>query len=180
MQRTLIINTCHIVRKFLAEQRIRSLWYRHSFENQWNCCEVRNVDDDDTSTTAMAKRFELYQHKCSNHRIWFRKYLFQFLLLALSKYQYSPSAPRTPSPHMSSTISYKDSEYRDILYLYHDIVTFTSFSTELYLNIHKWHYPHSVCLCVVYNSEKTFCLCTGDAVVLLECKFYILVMYWSQ
>jgi len=53
----------------------------------------------------------------------------------------------------------------------HDIVTFTSFSTELYLNIHKWHPPHGVGLCAVYNSEKSFCLCTCDSEVLLECKF---------
>jgi len=67
-----------------------------------------------------------------------------------------------------------------MLYICHDVGTFTSFSTELYLNIHKWHSPHSVCLCVVYNYEKNFRLCSGDAVFLLDCNYYILVIYWPQ
>jgi hypothetical protein len=49
MHKAVILNTCRIVRKFLADQCIRSAWSQsdpHSFENQLNCCEVRNVDDD--------------------------------------------------------------------------------------------------------------------------------------
>jgi len=48
--KSVIPNTCHIVREYLAEQRIRSAWSLspQSFENQLNCCEVRKVDDDGT------------------------------------------------------------------------------------------------------------------------------------
>ena len=49
MQKAVILNTCVIVRKYLAQQWIRSVWWwdPYSFENQLNCCEVRNVDDGD-------------------------------------------------------------------------------------------------------------------------------------
>jgi len=51
--KSVIPNACHIVREFLAEQRIRSAWSvsPQSFENQLNCCEVRKVDDDNDDGT---------------------------------------------------------------------------------------------------------------------------------
>jgi hypothetical protein len=47
MQKAVTLNTCRIVRKFLAEQCIRSAWSvrPYSFGNQLNCCDVRNVDN---------------------------------------------------------------------------------------------------------------------------------------
>jgi len=54
MQNALILNTCRRFRKFLAEQRIRSVGQRtYSFENQLNCCEVKNVDGDDDGDATM-------------------------------------------------------------------------------------------------------------------------------
>ena len=49
MQKKVILSTCRIVGKFLAEQWIRNVgqWVSYIFENQLHCCEVKNVDDDD-------------------------------------------------------------------------------------------------------------------------------------
>ena len=49
IQRAVILNTCRTGRRFLAEHWIRSSgqWERYCFENEVNCCEVRNDDDDD-------------------------------------------------------------------------------------------------------------------------------------
>jgi len=49
LQKAAILNTCRIVTKLLAEQGIRSTWSVRPavFDNQVNCCEVRNVDDND-------------------------------------------------------------------------------------------------------------------------------------
>ena len=49
MQKAVILNTCCIIRTFLAEQWITSAWsVRPVFlENQLICCDLRKVDDDD-------------------------------------------------------------------------------------------------------------------------------------
>jgi hypothetical protein len=49
MQKAVILNTCCIIRTFLAEQWITSAWSVRPvfFENQLNCCDVRKVDDND-------------------------------------------------------------------------------------------------------------------------------------
>jgi hypothetical protein len=55
MQKAVILNTCRIVGKFLPEQWIKVLgqWDPYSFENQLNCCEVRNVDDDECDNSIL-------------------------------------------------------------------------------------------------------------------------------
>jgi hypothetical protein len=45
MQKAVILNTCRIVRKFLAT--VLGQRDQYPSENQLNCCEVQNVDDDD-------------------------------------------------------------------------------------------------------------------------------------
>ena len=49
MQIAVILDTRRIVRKFLEELWVRSAWSVRPCccERQLNCCEVRNVDDDD-------------------------------------------------------------------------------------------------------------------------------------
>jgi hypothetical protein len=49
MQKTVRLNTCRIVRKFVAETWIISsyLWEPYSFENRLESCKVREVDIDD-------------------------------------------------------------------------------------------------------------------------------------
>ena len=48
MQKAEILDTCCLVKNFLAEQRKRCTWSGRPvrLENQINNCEVRNVDDD--------------------------------------------------------------------------------------------------------------------------------------
>jgi hypothetical protein len=51
MQKAVTLNTCRTVRKFLAEQWIRSAWSvrPYSFENRLNCCEVRNAHNNNNN-----------------------------------------------------------------------------------------------------------------------------------
>ena len=62
MQKAVIINTCHIVWMFLAEQWIRSAWSVGPVLCQLNCCEVRKVDygDDKTHTQFTEQFFCIY------------------------------------------------------------------------------------------------------------------------
>jgi hypothetical protein len=72
MQKAVILSTCVIVRKYLAQRWIRSVWWwdPYSFENQLNCCEVRKVgddddddDDDDDSNNTSTGNWTLEQRK---------------------------------------------------------------------------------------------------------------------
>jgi hypothetical protein len=49
MQKAVILNACYLVRNFLAENWIRSIWSArpYYFEKWLHFCKVRKVDDDD-------------------------------------------------------------------------------------------------------------------------------------
>ena len=61
MQKTAMLTTCCVVRKFLAEQWIRSAWSMRliPFRNQLNHCEVGNVDSNKCSINEPGSSFSV-------------------------------------------------------------------------------------------------------------------------
>jgi hypothetical protein len=51
LQKAVILNTCRTVRKFLAEQWVRSAWSvgPYWFEDQLKCCELREVNNNNNN-----------------------------------------------------------------------------------------------------------------------------------